>query len=111
MSAEHSSEAAALVAALRMVGMTLRLDGGELDITGRPKVLAVWQAIDAAIEGLGELVAGALRAELEAADPLPAPIVPTQPDPLDSWTRMSGGRLDTMMQHAMVTSRECWLPW
>jgi hypothetical protein len=95
MPAEHPSEAAAIVATLRAVGMTLRLDGGEPDISGKPKAPAVWQALDAAIEGLGELVAETLREEANAAggirDTPAGSLLPPErkerrpADPLDRW--------------------------
>jgi hypothetical protein len=67
--AEHQGEGGAIVAALRAAGLVLSLDAeGDIDLGGRPKAMAVWHAMAAAIEDLPKLVAEAMREEAGASD-------------------------------------------
>jgi hypothetical protein len=57
----------ALIAALRACGASLSLDAeGDLDAVGKPRVLVVWHAMDAAIDNLGDLVTQARPARRRA---------------------------------------------
>jgi hypothetical protein len=111
--AEHQSEGGALVATLRAAGLVLSLDSnGDIDLGGRPKAMAVWHALNDAIEDLPKLVAEALREEaahhkhVMMRDAEPAQnkgdnIPLNAADPLTRWSSIGAGQ-QAVMEHAAM---------
>jgi hypothetical protein len=93
----------ALIVVLRAAGVKLRLDAdGDLDVGGKPKALAVWHALDEAIDNLGDLVAEALRGGAvprsdttklgaEQQEPTPVSEEDAKNAALEKWCRFGDG--------------------
>jgi hypothetical protein len=92
---DHGQTAAGIIQVLHAAGLRLALNAdGDLDITGPPKALRVWEAMSVAVADLGDVVIAALtRAAAPVSDTNgTAPVTDHDtPDPLASWRRMGDG--------------------
>jgi hypothetical protein len=92
-----------LIAALRACGASLALDAeGDLDVGGKPKALAVWHAMDAAINNLGDLVTEALAGGNTSTPPAQAEDPPARADTPERWRDLDrNAGIDTVMHRAL----------
>jgi hypothetical protein len=95
-------EAGAVVATLRMAGVSVSLDAeGDLDVVGKPKAMAAWAALNEAIEVLPKLVAEVLREETGKVEVVIATSNPNPPhDPLARWESIGPGQ-QAIMEHVV----------